>query len=225
MSESSIATSSRAGLVRPVLIIALILIADQLLKIWIKTHMYLGQEYHLAPWAIIHFTENNGMAFGMEFGGGYGKLILSVFRIFFVMGICWYLGKLVRENADKFFITCVALVIAGATGNILDSIFYGRLFSSSDYQIATMFPANGGYAPWLHGKVVDMFYFPLMEGVFPHWVPVWGDQEYLFFRPVFNLADASISIGMILMIIFQKRFFSETKSDAGHETRDAGSVE
>jgi len=199
------------NLKRPLLIIFGILLADQLLKFWIKTNMYLGQEHRIADWFIIHFTENNGMAFGFEFGGTYGKLALSIFRIFFVFGILFYLKNLVKEKADKLYIICVSLVIAGATGNIIDSLFYGKIFSSSDFQIAQFLPAEGGYSSFLHGKVVDMFYFPLFQGQFPTWLPIWGGEEFQFFRPVFNIADASISIGIMMMILFQKRFFTEDK--------------
>jgi signal peptidase II len=170
--------------------------------------MYLGEEIRIADWFIIHFTENNGMAFGMEFGGEYGKLFLTVFRILFVSGLFYYLYQQVKEKAEPLYITCISLVIAGAAGNILDSIFYGKIFGSSAFQVASLLPEEGGYSGWLHGKVVDMFYFPLFHGVFPQWLPVWGGEEFLFFRPVFNLADASISIGIALMIIFQKRFFA-----------------
>jgi signal peptidase II len=194
---------------RPLLIIFLILLIDQAVKFWVKTHMYLGQEFRFADWAIIHFTENNGMAFGMEFGGAYGKLALSVFRIFFVVGIFWYLSQLVKEKANSFYITCIAMVIAGAAGNIIDSTFYGVWFSGSDFQLASFLPANGGYSSLLHGKVVDMFYFPLLQGQYPSWMPLWGGEEFLFFRPVFNVADASISMGVILMIVFQKRVFGQ----------------
>lgn len=173
--------------------------------------MYLGQEYHIANWFILHFTENNGMAFGMEFGGVYGKLLLSLFRIVFVIGITFYLKRLVKEKADPFYITCVALVIAGATGNIIDSTFYGLAFSTSEYQLAQFLPHGGGYASLLHGKVVDMFYFPIISGHYPAWFPFFGGEDFLFFRPVFNFADSSISVGIMLMIIFQKRFFSEEK--------------
>lgn len=176
--------------------------------------MYLGEEIRITDWFIIHFTENNGMAFGMEFGGEYGKLLLSIFRIVFVSGLFYYLYTQVKEKADSLYITCLALVIAGAAGNIIDSIIYGKIFSSSMFQVATLFPAEGGYSGWLHGKVVDMFYFPLVEGVFPDWVPIWGGQEYLFFRPVFNFADASISVGVAMMVIFQKRFFKVHPKDS-----------
>jgi signal peptidase II len=198
---------------RPVFIIFVILLADQLLKFWVKTTMYLGQEYRIADWFILHFTENNGMAFGMEFGGEYGKLALSLFRIVFVGGISVYLYRLVKTKADPFYITCIALIIAGATGNIIDSTFYGIIFSSSDFQLAQFMPAEGGYSSLFHGKVVDMFYFPLIRGQFPVWFPIWSEEPYLFFRPVFNLADSSISIGVMMMILFQKRFFGEHNKD------------
>jgi len=175
--------------------------------------MYLGQEHHIADWFILHFTENNGMAFGMEFGGEYGKLALSLFRIVFVIGIGFYLKNLVKEKADPFYIVCIALVIAGATGNIIDSTFYGLAFTSSEYQLAQFLSHDGGYSTLFHGKVVDMFYFPLLHGNYPSWFPIWGGEDFLFFRPVFNLADSSISIGIMLMIIFQKRFFSEEKKE------------
>ncbi len=196
---------------RPLLLIFGILLADQLIKFWVKTTMYLGQEYHIANWFILHFTENNGMAFGMEFGGVYGKLLLSLFRIVFVIAITFYLKRLIKEKADSFYITCVALVIAGATGNIIDSTFYGLAFSTSEYQLAQFLPQGGGYASLLHGKVVDMFYFPIISGYYPSWIPFFGGDDFLFFRPVFNLADSSISVGIMLMIVFQKRFFSEEK--------------
>lgn len=198
---------------RPLLIICSILLLDQLIKIWIKTNMYLGEEIEIARWCIIHFTENNGMAFGMELGGDYGKLFLSVFRLVFVSAMAWYLVKLVREKASPLFITIVSLVFAGAVGNIIDSVFYGVLFSSSEFgSIAQLLPAEGGYSSFLHGKVVDMFYFPLISGNFPEWLPVWGGEPFLFFRPVFNLADASISVGVMLWILFQKRIYPEDKN-------------
>jgi signal peptidase II len=169
--------------------------------------MFLGQEYHiLGHWFILHFTENNGMAFGMEFGGDYGKLFLSTFRLLFVCGLFWYLHKMVKEKADTLFITCLSLIIAGAVGNLIDSTFYGMIFSSSDFQIAQLLPPEGGYSGLFYGKVVDMLYFPLIRGHFPEWFPVWSGEGFEFFRPVFNIADSSISIGVMLWIIFQKRF-------------------
>ena len=178
--------------------------------------MYLGQEHSLfGDWFIIHFTENNGMAFGMEFGGNYGKLFLSVFRIIFVIGIIWYLYKITRTKYDNLYVITLSLIIAGALGNLIDSAFYGLIFNSSEYQVAELFPFSGGYSSFLHGKVVDMLYFPIIEGHFPNWFPFWGGQEFIFFRPIFNISDSSISIGVFLWIIFQKRFMKsiEKKTD------------
>jgi signal peptidase II len=208
---------------KSLLIIFLILFIDQALKIWIKTNMYIGQEYSIfGDWFIIHFTENEGMAFGMKFGGEYGKLILSLFRIVAVGAIGWYLYKLIKENADKLYIICMSLIFAGAVGNIIDSVFYGIVFSESYFNIAQFMPAEGGYAGLLHGKVVDMFYFPLFSGHYPNWFPVWGGEDFLFFRPVFNIADSAISIGVVLLIIFQKRFFNK-ENDKKENTDTKGS--
>jgi signal peptidase II len=196
---------------RPLLIIFLVLLIDQTLKFWIKTNMYLGQEFHLAgDWFIIHFTENNGMAFGLEFAGEYGKLALSLFRIFAIGGIGWYLNHLVKNKAHVVLISSIAFIFAGALGNIIDSTFYGVIFSSSEFQLASLFPAEGGYSSLLHGKVVDMFYFPILKGNFPDWVPFWGGDYFIFFRPVFNIADASISVGVILILLFQGVIFKDT---------------
>jgi signal peptidase II len=174
--------------------------------------MYLGQEIRvMGNWFIIHFTENNGMAFGMEFEGAFGKLFLSLFRIFAVIGIGVYLYMLIRRKSNSKLILSMSLIFAGAMGNILDSIFYGRLFSSSEYQLAAFLPKEGGYASFLHGKVVDMFYFPLIEGHFPEWFPIWGGEDFIFFRPVFNIADSSITIGVFLILIFQSTIFHEKK--------------
>ena len=188
-----------------VLIIILLLLLDQALKIWIKTHMQL----HETPWFYLYFTENPGMAFGIEV---IGKLFLSVFRIVAVLFIGYYLYKLVKENYKFGFIACISLVFAGAVGNIIDSIFYGVIFDHSFGQLATFMPEGGGYASWLHGKVVDMFYFPLIETVFPDWVPIWGGQEFVFFRPIFNLADSAICVGVFLLLIFYRHTLSASLS-------------
>ncbi len=176
--------------------------------------MFLGEEYKiLGNWFIIHFTENNGMAFGMELEGQYGKLLLSSFRILAVGAIGWYLFDISKKKMPTGLIVSVALIFAGAIGNIIDSIFYGVLFSDSDFQTATFLPEGGGYAGWLHGRVVDMFYFPIIEGHFPDWFPFWGSEEFIFFRPVFNVADSSITIGVLLIILFQKRFWPEKTTE------------
>ena len=192
-------------------IIFLVLIADQVLKIWVKTHMTLGEGIPVfGNWFILHFTENEGMAFGMRFGGSFGKLILSVFRIIAVAGIGWYLIHIIKQGAKTGLIICISLIFAGALGNIIDSAFYGMIFSESKFhEVATIFPADGGYGTFLHGKVVDMLYFPLIKGMYPSWVPVWGDTQFIFFRPVFNIADSSITVGVISLILFQRKFFKK----------------
>ena len=195
---------------KSVLIILLIILLDQTLKIWIKTHMVLGQEYHiLGNWFIIHFIENNGMAFGMEIAGKFGKIILSLFRIGAVAGIGWYLIYLIKQKAPTGLIITISIIMAGAVGNIIDSAFYGMIFSNSYYHVAGMFPAEGGYSSFLHGRVVDMFYFPIIKGTFPEWIPFRGGDSFIFFRPVFNIADSSITVGVTLILIFHKRFFKK----------------
>ena len=171
--------------------------------------MFLGQEYKILDWFYIHFTENNGMAFGMELGGDWGKLTLSLFRIIFVVFIVVYLIKLVNKKADQILISSLSLVLAGAIGNIIDGVAYGALFSDSYHQTASFLPESGGYAPLFLGKVVDMFYFPMFTGYLPEWLPYWGGEYAVFFRPVFNIADAAISIGVGIMILFQKRIMKE----------------
>ncbi len=189
----------------PVLIILIVLIIDQIIKIYIKSHWILGEEFRVTDWFIIHFTENNGMAYGIELGGNWGKLALSLFRIVAISTIGVYLYT-ISKISDKplGYIISVSLVFAGAMGNILDSAFYGLMFSESYYQIAQFMPDTGGYAGFLHGKVVDMLYFPLIEGHFPEWIPLWGKDHFIFFRPVFNIADSSISVGIGLVLLFYK---------------------
>ena len=193
---------------RAALIICSVLLADQLLKFWIKLNLQLGEEIQLADWFIIHFTENPGMAFGLELGGSYGKLFLSLFRMVAVVGIFFWLRSLVRQKAGGLSVASVALILAGALGNIIDSAFYGVIFSESLGAVATLFPEGGGYGSFLHGRVVDMFYFPLYKGYLPDWLPIWGGDYFIFFRPIFNLADASISVGVALMLLFQSKTLS-----------------
>lgn len=193
---------------KAILLIILLLIADQALKIWVKTHMIIGQEIHLfGNWGILHFIENNGMAFGMEMGGKPGKLILSVFRVVAIFGIGWFLYTLIRKKAHPGLILAVSAIMAGAIGNIIDSAFYGMIFSESFNQHAVLFPAGGGYSSFLHGRVVDMFYFPVIKGHWPQWFPFRPGETYIFFRPVFNIADSSITCGVISIVLFQKKMF------------------
>jgi len=187
------------GYTKPLLLIFLVLIADQALKTWVKTNMYLGQEFKiLGDWFIIHFTENNGMAFGLEFGGEFGKLALSLFRVAAVAGIGYGLHYLIKRKYHRGLILNVALIFAGAMGNIIDSVFYGLIYD---------------YAGLMHGQVVDMLYFPIINGTFPSWFPFWAGEKFEFFRPVFNLADAAISVGVFSILIFQKRYFKEEVKD------------
>jgi len=200
---------------RPLSIIIVVLILDQALKVWIKTNMYLGQEFQvIGDWFIIHFTENNGMAFGLELAGQWGKLFLTLFRILAVGLIIWVLHRLISIGANKGYISSISLILAGAIGNIIDSVFYGVIFNESTFQKATLFPDGGGYSGLFYGKVVDMFYFPLIHGHFPNWFPVWGGEDFIFFRPVFNIADSAITIGIFLIILFYRKHFDmELKKD------------
>lgn len=200
-------------------IVFFILILDQALKIWIKTHMMLGEEIRMAGnWAILHFTENNGMAFGMQFAGDYGKLFLSLFRIIAVIFLIWYIYHLTRKKEKFGLIACFSLILAGAIGNILDSAFYGMIFSESSYfEVAKLFPPEGGYSSFLHGKVVDMFYFPILEGTYPSWIPFLGGEPFQFFRPVFNIADSAITTGVLSLIVFQRSFFKTQKEEHSPE--------
>lgn len=189
-------------------VILLVIILDQALKIWIKTHFYLGEEYVITSWFRLYFIENNGMAFGMELGS---KLFLSVFRIFLAIGLIWYLWKLRTNTTVKTgYVVCVALITAGAIGNIIDCMLYGLIFNNPiPPQVATLFPPEGGYDTLFHGRVVDMLYFPLFSFTWPQWMPWVGGEHFLFFQPVFNLADAAISVGIILVLLFYTRFLAE----------------
>lgn len=189
----------------------LVIIIDQASKIWVKTQMLYDESITVfGNWFFIHFIENPGMAFGLEFGGDWGKLALSLFRIVAIIMIGLFLLKLIRKNAPNGLIISIALILAGAVGNIIDSALYGLIFSESSYfETATMFPAEGGYSSFLHGKVVDMLYFPLFDGRFPEWLPIWGGDHFQFFRPIFNIADSAISIGVFIILLNQKRFFKQ----------------
>lgn len=207
------------------LIIA-VLLADQALKFYIKTTYYLGEHHNvLGNWFQLHFVENEGMAWGWQFGGDFGKIILTLFRLVAVVFGTFYLRNIVRKKYHKGFIVCAALIYAGALGNLLDSMFYGLIFSNSEqFLVAQFLPAEGGYTSFLHGKVVDMLYFPIIQNAhYPSWFPFWGGEEFEFFRPVFNLADFSISTGVIALLVWQKKFFPKHE-DAVNATVETGAI-
>ena len=203
------------------LLILVVLIIDQALKIWVKTHMNYDDSIAILgqSWAKLRFVENDGMAFGIELGGVYGKYILSLFRIIAVIFLLTYLRKLTKSKASMGLLISFSLVLAGAIGNIIDSAFYGMIFSESPYHggIATLFPVEGGYSSFLRGKVVDMFYFEIARGYFPAWFPFWQGEEYVFFRPVFNVADAAITTGVLSILFFYRRFFSHLEEEEKKE--------
>lgn len=215
-----------------------ILMIDQMLKIYVKTHIHYGDGFDILglSWAKIHFVENEGMAFGLSFGGLTGKYILSIFRIVMVVFLFYILRNLIKHNETYGLIISFSMIIAGAMGNIIDSLFYGLIFSESYFHggLAIMFPSEGGYGSFLTGKVVDMLYFPMIDTVLPEWMPIWGGERFEFFRPVFNIADSAITVGVTSILIFHRRFFksetvkeepqmqennhtSETKTNLTHE--------
>lgn len=198
--------SKRSKRMVAIAVVVVVLLIDQLSKIWIKTHMGLYDTIHVTDWFKIYFVENPGMAFGIEAGS---KLFLSLFRIVAVVFIIIYIGRLVKQPYTTGFIACISLILAGATGNILDSIFYGVIFEASyPGHVASFVPWGEGYASFLHGKVVDMLYFPLFSGTFPEWVPIVGGSEFLFFRFIFNVADSAITVGVILLLLFYRKTLS-----------------
>lgn len=202
---------------RALAVILLVLLADQALKVWVKlTFLYDTAVPLFGDWGFLHFIENRGMAFGLEFGGEWGKLILTLLRIAAVIGIGIALVRMARSGSSAWLTTSVALIFAGALGNIIDSTFYGVLFSeSTPFRRAIFLPPGGGYAPLLHGAVVDMFYFPVWEGRLPEWLPFWGGEHMVFFRPVFNIADAAITVGVALFILVQRPHKEEASTEAG----------
>lgn len=202
------------------LIIVAVLIIDQWIKIVVKTSMSLHESIHIADWFYIYFTENPGMAFGMEI---IEKSLLTLFRIFVVAFIGWYIFKLVhrKENPVKMgYIVCLSLIFSGAMGNIIDSVFYGEIFNeSTPFNISHFVPWGTGYASWLHGKVVDMFYFPIIDTYWPEWMPLVGGEHFIFFSPIFNFADSAISCGIIALLIFYRNYLGNTSESASQNDR------
>lgn len=194
---------------KAIIIILTVLLIDQILKIYIKTNFILGEEIYIFEWFRIHFIENNGMAWGVEFGGKAGKLFLTIFRLIAISAIGYWLYNAIKKQQNQILIIAVSLIFAGAVGNIIDSVFYGILFSHSYPEVAVFLPETGGYSSLLHGKVVDMFYFPIWSGYLPEWLPFWGGNYFTFFNAIFNVADSAISIGVLLLLIFNKQAFPE----------------
>lgn len=190
------------------IVVFLVLLIDQLSKIYIKTHFSLDEEFPITNWCKILFVENEGMAWGVKLPGIYGKLLLTSFRILAVGGIGYWLWKAVNEKSSNLLIFAISLIMAGAFGNIIDSIFYGEIFDHSMGQVATMF-SDKPYGTWFNGKVVDMFYFPIWQGNLPSWLPVWGGKYFTFFNAIFNVADVAISTGVGILIVFNKKVFGK----------------
>lgn len=214
--------SFKAGIRTAILVILSVLLIDQASKIYIKLNFLMDEEVHVwGDWFILHFTENPGMAFGMEFGGRYGKLLLTSFRIVAVIGLSYYLVKQIRLGINRGFVISLSLITAGAAGNIIDSVFYGVIFSeTTHYELASAFSGNG-YAPFFYGRVVDMLYLPVFKGYLPEWL---GGDYFIFFRPIFNIADASISIGVFIILLFQRSFFKEEKVAESADSEDESGV-
>ena len=189
-----------------IILIIVVLLIDQVSKIYIKTHFQLGEAVEVFNWFKILFIENDGMAWGIEIPGDYGKIILTLFRIVAIAAIGYWLNKSIDEKAAPVLVLSIALILAGAIGNIVDSVFYGLIFDGSYSQVATFF-AEQPYGELLKGRVVDMLYFPIYDNVLPEWIPIWGGERFVFFEPVFNVADTSISIGFVLLLIFNKKAF------------------
>ncbi|MHB1147956.1 MAG: lipoprotein signal peptidase [Lutibacter sp.] len=197
---------------KPIIIIILILLIDQISKIYIKTSFLYGEEVVVFDWFRIHFIENNGMAWGAEFGGRTGKLVLTVFRLFAIVGIGYWLYSSVKKNAPAILIVAISLIFAGAMGNIIDSVFYGAIFDTPGNAVATLF-AEKPYGTLFHGKVVDMLYFPIWSGDLPSWLPFWGGKSFTFFNAIFNIADASISTAVGILIFFNKKAFPKEEAE------------
>ena len=200
-------------------IIILILLIDQVSKFYIKTNFMLGEEVKVFDWFRILFVENEGMAWGAKIPGEYGKLLLTSFRLIAIVGIAYWLWDSVRKNGSAVLIVAISMIFAGALGNIIDSVFYAEIFNHSLHQVAEFMPEEGGYGNLMYGKVVDMLYFPLWSGYLPEWIPFWGGEYFTFFEPVFNIADSAITIGVLLLLIFNKQAFPEEKEQEEKKER------
>ena len=207
---------------KAVLIILAIIIADQALKIWVKTHLMLDEEIVITHWFRLHFAENRGMAFSMELPGIWGKALLGFFRSIAAVAGTWYVIHLFKQKAHWGFIVACSAILAGAIGNLIDGAVYGIIFSDSYGRIAQFLPAGGGYAGFMQGQVVDMLRFPLFHGFFPSWVPFWKGQYFEFFNAIFNISDAAITVGVFIILIFQRTFFKE--ENAGAQPEIANSI-
>lgn len=201
-------------------LLGIILVVDQIIKVLVKTHMHIGEDILLiGDWCLLHFVENEGFAFGMSLGGSIGKIILSVFRLVVSGALLWFLMYLIRRGVRTPLVICISLIIAGAIGNLIDSCFYGLIFNESYYNVAQLFPPEGGYAPFMQGRVVDMFYFPIVDTFWPSWVPFVGGNHLVFFNAIFNVADAAITVGAFWLIIDQLFFAEKAKKNDKNEAR------
>ena len=200
-SDGKVSFFHRHSLLLAMAIVALVVIADQALKIWVKTHFAWGEDVEITPWWHLKFIENNGMAYGMTF---FNKLVLSLFRTFAIGAISWYIWRVVKSGLySRGYVVCLAMILAGAAGNLIDCLFYGLVFdASTPFSVAGFVPFGTGYSSFLHGKVVDMFYFPIIRTTYPDWMPMVGGDDFVFFSPIFNFADSCISVGVAALLLF-----------------------